>query len=74
MKHKLNRKITIFINWLGRQDLQFLENLIQVMQETCDFVEGLFNTLNNKFWPQQNKTIKSLLYCKLNRKTCGNVK
>ena len=29
-------------------------------------LEGLFETLTNKFKPQFNKTIKSLQFCKLN--------
>ena len=46
-------------HWLGRQDLQFLDVLTKIKQETCNTEEGLFETLSNKFIPQYNKTIKS---------------
>ena len=32
-------------------------------------MEGLFTTLKNKFKPQYNETLKSLLSCKLDRQT-----
>ena len=35
-------------------------------------VEGVFDTINNKFWPQHSETIKPLLYCKISRKSSEN--
>ena len=39
----------------------------------CNTVEGLFETLTNKFKPQYNKTIKSLQFRKLYRYDDENV-
>ena len=41
-------------------------------QERCNTMEGIFTTLNNKFKPQYNKTIKSLQFCKLGRHDTDN--
>ena len=55
-------------NWLGRKGLQCLEILISEEKLTCDTLDRLFKTLNIKFRPQFNKTIKSLQF----RKLCRN--
>ena len=34
-------------------------------RETCNTLEGLFETLSNRFKPQYNETIKSLQFKKL---------
>ena len=60
-----NRKDSNHKKWLGRKGLQFLKVLTQTKQEICNKTECLFNTLNNKFKPQYNKTIKSLQFYKL---------
>ena len=52
-------------NWLGRKSLQCLEMLTTAEKETCNTLEGLFETLCNKVKPQYNKTIKLLQFGKL---------
>ena len=42
-------------------------------KETCNTLEGLFETLTNKFKPQYNETIKSLQFRKLYRYDDENV-
>ena len=44
-----------------------------VEKETCNTLEGLFETLSNKFKPQYNETIKSLQFRKLYRYNDENV-
>ena len=46
--------------------------LRQAEQEIYNTVEGLFDTSNNKFYPQHSVTIKFLQYCKLSRQTSEN--
>ena len=58
----LTDKLAIVKNWLGRKGLQYLETLMSTEKETCNTVEGLFETLTNKFKPQYNETIKSLQF------------
>ena len=50
------------------KELQFLETLTNREKVTCNKLEGLFDTLTNKFRPQFNETIKSLQF----RKLCRN--
>ena len=45
---------------------------MQAEQETCSREEGLFDMLNNNYWPQHIEFIKSLQYCKLSRKSSEN--
>ena len=42
-------------------------------KETCNMLEGLLETLCNKFKPQYNETIKSLKFRKLYRYENENV-
>ena len=42
-------------------------------KETCNTLEGLFETLTNKFKPQYNEMIKSLQFRKLHRYDDENV-
>ena len=58
-------KLALVKNWLGRKGLQYLEMLTTAEKETCNTLEGLFDTLCSKFKPQYNKTIKSLQFRKL---------
>ena len=58
-------KLAVVKNWLGRIDLQHLETLVTAVKETCNTLEGLFETLLNKFKPQYNETIKLLQFRKL---------
>ena len=58
-------KLALVENWLGRKGLKYLETLITAEKETCNTLEGLFDTLSNKFKPQYNETIKSLQFRKL---------
>ena len=55
-------KLVLVKNWLGRKGLQYLEMLTTVEKETCNTLEGLFETLCNKVKPQYNETIKSLQF------------
>ena len=59
-------------NWLGRKGLQFLETPTNEEKTTCSMLDGLFETLSNKFRPQLNETIKSLQFQKLYRKDGEN--
>ena len=52
-------------NWLDRKGLQYLETLTTAEKEKYNSLEGLFETLSNKFKPQYNKTVKSLQFRKL---------
>ena len=60
-------KLALVTNWLGRKGLQYLEMLTTAEKETCNTLEGLFETLCNKFKPQYNETITSLQFSKLYR-------
>ena len=66
-------KLALLKNWLGRKGLQYLGTLTTTEKETCNTLEGLFDTLTNKFKPQYNKTIKSLQFRKLHRYKDENV-
>ena len=59
-------------NWFGRRGLQFLETLTVEEKTICRPLEGLFETLSNKFKLQYNETIKSLQFQKLCRKDGKN--
>ena len=54
-------------NWLGRKGLQFIELLTEAEKDRCDTLEGLLEILTDKFRPQFNEMIKSLLFHKLIR-------
>ena len=45
-------KLAVVNNWLGRKGLHYLETLTPAEGEACNMVEGLFDTLANKFKPQ----------------------
>ena len=47
-------KLAVVKNWLGRKALQYLETLMTTEKEMCNTLEGLFETLSNKFEPQYN--------------------
>ena len=66
-------KLALVKNWLGRKGLQYLEMLTMAEKETCNMLEGLFETLYNKFKHQYNETIKSLQFRKLYRYENENV-
>ena len=38
-------KLALVKNWLGRKGLQYLETLTAMEKETCNTLEGLFETL-----------------------------
>ena len=65
-------QLAIVKNWLGRKGLQFIESLTHVEKEKCNTIEGLFETLTNKFRPEFNEMIKSLQFCKLSRQSEEN--
>ena len=67
-------KLALVKNWLGRKGLQYLETLMTAEKETYNTLEGLFETLTNKFKPQHNETIKSLQFRKLYRYDDENIK
>ena len=54
-------------NWLGRKGLYYLENLTEGEKHACGTLQGLIDTLAEKFRPQYNETIKSLQFRKLCR-------
>ena len=58
-------KLVLVKNWLGRKGLQYLETLTTAEKETCNTLEGLFDTLYIKFKPQYNETIKLLQFRKV---------
>ena len=60
-------KIAIVKNWLGRKGLHYMESLTEGEKQTCNTIQGLFDTLATNFRPQFNKTIKSLQFRKLFR-------
>ena len=60
-------KLLLVKNWLGRKGLQYLEMLTTDEKETCNMLEGLLETLCNKFKPQYNEMIKSVQFRKLYR-------
>ena len=66
-------KLALVKNWLVRKGLQYLETLMTAVKETCNTLEGLFETLSNMFKPQYNKTIKSLQFRQLYRHDEENV-
>ena len=55
-------KVSITKNWLGREGLQLIATLTQEEQEAYNNKKDLFDTLNRKFKPQYNETIKSLQF------------
>ena len=60
-------ELALVKKWLGGKGLQYLETLTTAEKETSNTLEGLFETLTNKFKPQYNETIKSLQFRKLYR-------
>ena len=60
-------KITMVKNWLGRKGLHYLESLTGGEKQACDTLQGLIDTLAEKFRPQYNETIKSMQFRKLCR-------
>ena len=60
-------KIAMVKNWLGRKDLHYLESLMEGEKWVCDTLQGLIDTLAEKFRTQYNETIKSLQFRKLCR-------
>ena len=65
-------RIAVIKNWLGRQGLKLIEIFTQAVQELCNTVDGLFDTVSKKFYLQHNKMTKSLQYCKLSRQSGAN--
>ena len=55
-----NEQLVMVNNWLGRKGLQFVETLTNEKKPTYYTLDGLFKTLNSKFRPQFNETIKSI--------------
>ena len=66
-------KLAVVKNCLGRKGLQYVETLMTMEKETCNTLEGLFETLSNKFKPQYNETITSLQFRKLYRYNDENI-
>ena len=60
-------KIALVKNWLGRKGLHYIESLTETEKQACSTLQGLFDTLDKKFRPQFNETIKSLQFRKLYR-------
>ena len=55
-------KITIVKNWLGRKGMHYIESITEVEKQVCSTLQGLFDTLSAKFWPQFNEMIKLLQF------------
>ena len=55
------------MNWLGHLELRFVQTLTDNEQEKCKTSSELFKVLCEKFKPQHNEIILSLLCCKLVR-------
>ena len=53
-------KIVMVKTWLGRKGLHYIETLTENEKEACSTLEGLVNTLTDKFELQYNETVKSL--------------
>ena len=60
-------KIAIVKDWLGRKGLHYIKSLTEGEMQACNTLQGLFDTLAEKFSPQFNETIKLLQYRKLYR-------
>ena len=60
-------KIAMVKNWLGRKGLDYLEGLTEGEKQACGTLQGLIDTLPEKFRPKYNETIKSLQFRKLCR-------
>ena len=60
-------KIAILKNCLGRKGLPYIESLTEVEKQACNTLQGLFDTLAEKFRTQFNETIKSLQFRKFYR-------
>ena len=65
-------KIAMVKNWLGKKGLHYLESLMEGEKQACDTLQGLMDTLAEKFRPQYNKMIKSLQFRKLCRSVGEN--
>ena len=66
-------KLALVKNWLGRKGLHYLDTLTTTEKETCNTLEGIFNTLTYKCKLQYNKTIKLLQFRKLCRYEDENI-
>ena len=62
-------KVLVIKNWLGREGLPPIATLTGEGHKACNNEKSLLDTLNRKFKPQDNKTIKSLQFCKLIRQS-----
>ena len=60
-------KIPLVKNWLGRKGPHYLESLTKGEKQVCNTLQGLRDTLAEKFRAQYNETIKSLQFRKLCR-------
>ena len=66
-------KLAVIKDWLGRKGLHYLETLMLAEKEACNMLDGLFDTLDTKFKPEYNETIKSLQLRQLYLLDNGNV-
>ena len=51
------KKVSIIKNWLGREELQFIQTPTNAEKDTCKSATGLFNVLKEKFRLQHNKMV-----------------
>ena len=63
--HKWCWKCTLIKNCLAMEEMQFMQTLTAIEQESCRSVKGHFDTLSNNSKPQYNETILSLQFYKL---------
>ena len=61
------------MNWLGHENLRFVQTLNNKEKEKCKTSSGLFYILSEKFKPQHNEIMLSLQYFKLAREQNENV-
>ena len=71
--HK-QEKIAVVKNWLGRKGLHHIKSLTEVEKQAFGILQGLIDTLAQKFRPQYNETIKSLQFRQLCRHKGENTK
>ena len=51
-------KIAMVKNWTGRKGQHYTDSINEAEKQACSTLQGLFDTLSAKFWPQFNETDK----------------
>ena len=66
-----HNKIATVKNWLGRKGLHYSESITEAEKQACNALQGLFDMLATKFWPQFNETKN---HCNLENNAEGKMK